>query len=111
MLISKKKLRKLTWTTIDMEWGWSASICNNENEPVLVPTSTENTATGNSSDVIYEPFLSKVTLNGLRVTILSTIDIVEFLLKENYKYVLTGKLNQDCIEVRIHIHLLVYRNN
>ncbi|KZS02375.1 Uncharacterized protein APZ42_000608, partial [Daphnia magna] len=46
----------------------------------------------------YEPFLSKVTLNGLRVTILSTVDIVGLLLKENYKYVLTGKLNQDCIE-------------
>jgi hypothetical protein len=35
------------------------------------------------------------------VTIMSTIDIVELLLRENYKYVLTGKLNQDCIEVII----------
>lgn len=34
---------------------------------------------------------------------MSTIDIVEFLLSEDYKYVLTGKLNQDCIEVSFSV--------
>jgi hypothetical protein len=28
------------------------------------------------AEVVYEPFLSKITLNGLRVKILSTIDVV-----------------------------------
>ncbi|KAI9556036.1 hypothetical protein GHT06_018603 [Daphnia sinensis] len=37
-------------------------------------------------------------LNGLRVTIMSTIDVVEPLLRENYRNVLTGKMKQDCIE-------------
>lgn len=78
---------------IDLEWGWSASTCTPETEPLATKVSDE------ISVVVYEPFLSKVTLNGLRVTILSTIDVVELLLRENYKYVLTGKLNQDCIEV------------
>ncbi|KAK4030800.1 hypothetical protein OUZ56_024139 [Daphnia magna] len=39
-------------------------------------------------------------MNGLRVTIASIIDIIEFVLRkyDPYKYVLTGKLNQDLIE-------------
>lgn len=60
---NQKEMKEIP--TIDLEWGWSASICSNENEPLLVPTSTENTAKGDSSVVIFEPFLSKVTLNGL----------------------------------------------
>jgi hypothetical protein len=53
------------------------------------------------SNEVYEPFLSIITLNGLIVTILSTIVVVIFLLDSGYSYVLTGKLNQDCIEVSI----------
>ena len=78
-------------------------------DPVL--KSTE----GNSTEdvpIIYEPFLSKVTLDSLRVTILSTIDVVELLFQDNYKYVPTGKFNEDCIEVRnmdnIFLFLTVY---
>jgi hypothetical protein len=38
-------------------------------------------------------FASTVTMNGLRVTITSIIDITEFFLRKDgpYKYVLTGK--------------------
>lgn len=81
---------------IDLEWGCSASnlTCTPETEPLATEKISDEI-----SVVVYEPFLSKVTLNGLRVTILSTIDVVELLLRDNYKYVLTGKLNQDCIEV------------
>lgn len=54
----------------------------------------------NEGEIEAEGFASTTTLNGLSVTIRSTIDIVDFLLYEaKYNYVLTGKLNQDCIEV------------
>jgi hypothetical protein len=48
-------------------------------------------------------FASTVTMNGLRVTIASIIEITEFLLRKDdpYEYVLMGKLNQDLIEVSI----------
>lgn len=89
-----KQSRESPVQVIDLEWGWAASTCTHDEEPLATQGSDEISA------VVYEPFLSKVTLNGLRVTILSTIDVVELLLRENDKYVLTGKLNQDCIEVR-----------
>jgi hypothetical protein len=97
-------------TVIDLEcYTWSYAVCNADSDPVL--KSTE----GNSTEdvpIIYEPFLSKVTLDILRVTILSTIDVVELLFQDNYKYVPTGKFNQDCIEVRnmdnIFLFLTVY---
>nr|CAH0109971.1 unnamed protein product [Daphnia galeata] len=44
-------------------------------------------------------FASSLTLSTLRVSILSTIDLVDELLDMGFEYVLTGKLNQDCIEV------------
>lgn len=45
-------------------------------------------------------FLAETTLFALRVTIKSTISLTEELLNTfKYKYVLTGKLNQDCVEV------------
>lgn len=50
------------------------------------------------------PFLSDTSLKAMRVTITSTIQLVEFLLERcNYEFVLTGKFNQDCIEVVIEI--------
>lgn len=51
-------------------------------------------------------FASTVTMNGLRVTIASIIDIIEFVLRkyDPYKYVLTGKLNQDLIEVMMIVN-------
>jgi hypothetical protein len=45
------------------------------------------------------PFLSQTTLEAFRLTLLSIIDLTEDLLSNNYDFVLTGKFNQDCIEV------------
>lgn len=47
------------------------------------------------------PFVSATTLKAMRITIKSMIDLVELLLSKElgYKYVLTGKFNQDCLEV------------
>ncbi len=83
---------------IDLEWGSWADTVN-----AASSSQTESEESEDVAEVVYEPFLSKITLNGLRVTIMSTIDVVELLLRENYKYVLTGKLNQDCIEVIISV--------
>ena len=49
-------------------------------------------------------FASSVTLDGLRVTILSMIEIIDFLLNkpDPFPYVLTGKLNQDSLEVVVN---------
>ena len=66
-------------------------------DALLVETDIINTARCSN----YPPFVALPTLTGLRITINSMIQIVESLLFEyNYEYVLTGKLNQDCIEVR-----------
>lgn len=47
-------------------------------------------------------FLSRQTAEGLRMTIQSTLDLIEVLLNEyNFKYVLTSKTNQDRLEVSI----------
>lgn len=44
-------------------------------------------------------FVSMTTLRGWRISILSTIEILEELFTENYSFVLTGKFNQDALEV------------
>lgn len=47
-----------------------------------------------------KPFVSDTSLKAMRVTLTSAIELVEFLLNKcNYSFVLTGKFNQDCIEV------------
>jgi hypothetical protein len=48
-----------------------------------------------------KPFASQTTLEALRVTVFSTIELTEHLFSSeiNFEFVLTGKLNQDCIEV------------
>lgn len=44
--------------------------------------------------------LTKTTIEGLRISLESTLDLSHYLLNEcNFRYVLTGKLNQDCLEV------------
>lgn len=48
-----------------------------------------------------DQFLTHNTADGLRMTIASTLDIVEYLHEGcDFSYVLTGKMNQDCLEVR-----------
>lgn len=58
------------------------------------------------------PFLSDTSLKAMRVTLTSAIQLVEFLLEKcNYSYVLTGKCNQDCIEVCIFpVIIYLYTN-
>lgn len=47
-------------------------------------------------------FLTQITADGLKKTLQSTIDLVEYLLNEcNFAYVLTAKFNQDHLEVRL----------
>ena len=46
------------------------------------------------------PFFSQTTLETLRITVLSTIELTNYLFSEvNYDFVVTAKLNQDCIEI------------
>lgn len=58
-------------------------------------------------------FLTQNTADGLKITIASTIDAVNYLLKKkHFSYVLTSKFNQDCLEVMLlnftKFHVLKY---
>jgi len=45
-------------------------------------------------------FLTKQTAEGLKITLQSTIDLIDVLLNDyGFNYVLTAKINQDCLEV------------
>lgn len=56
-----------------------------------------------------EDFLTPNTAEGLRMTIVSTLDIVEYLHKCcDFKYVLTAKMNQDCLEVTYKDNLFLH---
>lgn len=48
-----------------------------------------------------EKFLTKNTAEGLRITIQSSIDIINYLHMCGFDYVLTSKIKQDCVEVSI----------
>jgi hypothetical protein len=55
-------------------------------------------------------FVSVITLEGFSVPILSVIDLVEMLFDEyEFKYVLTGKFNQDCVEITVTFTKLFLR--
>lgn len=49
--------------------------------------------------ITEEQFLTKNTSEGLRMTIKSTIDLIGYLHTCGFDYVLTAKMNQDCLEV------------
>lgn len=49
-------------------------------------------------------FASQLTTESLRVTLLSTLDIISYLFDKEAVYVLTAKLNQDPLEVARHIY-------
>ncbi|KAH7985071.1 hypothetical protein HPB49_026625 [Dermacentor silvarum] len=52
-----------------------------------------------SGAIMKEMFLTSTTAEGLRVTMLSTLALAEYLLSKcDYKYVLTAKFNQDPLE-------------
>ena len=58
----------------------------------------ENIETGRLSKSL---FLAPETAEGLRITLHSILDIVKYLTKDcNFPYVLTGRINQDPLEVR-----------
>jgi len=47
-----------------------------------------------------QDFLTKSTAEGLRVTLTSAKDLSDYLIdKYNFSYLLTGKVNQDSLEV------------
>lgn len=48
-----------------------------------------------------DQFLTKNTAEGLRITIKSSIDLINQLHNCGFDYVLTSKINQDCIEVNL----------
>jgi len=48
----------------------------------------------------YNSFASDVTLASIRVTLQSFLEIIEYLSNLGFKYVLTGKISQDSLEVR-----------
>lgn len=49
-----------------------------------------------------KPFLSDTSLKAMRITLNSSIQLIEFLLKTcEYQFVLSGKFNQDCLEVSV----------
>lgn len=51
-------------------------------------------------DLVERNFLSRTTAEGLRLTLRSTIDLSnELLTVDLFEYVLTRKMNQDCLEV------------
>lgn len=53
-------------------------------------------------NISKEEFLSQSTADGLRVSIISTIELSKYLLEQcKFKYVLSSKFNQDKIEVTI----------
>lgn len=52
-------------------------------------------------------FLTQATCDGLKITLKSTLDLVNYLLDEcNFAYVLTAKLNQDSLEVNNNIRYI-----
>ncbi|XP_077564937.1 uncharacterized protein LOC144180470 [Haemaphysalis longicornis] len=57
-----------------------------------------NTTERNAVKKNLKLFASQQTTESLRVTLLSTIDVIAFLLAQGANYVLTAKLNQDPLE-------------
>lgn len=54
-----------------------------------------------NSIISKKNFLTKETAEGLRVTLNSTIELIEYLHNVGFDYVLTAKANQDRIEVSL----------
>lgn len=50
-------------------------------------------------------FASQMTMESLRVTLMSVLDIITLLHSKDVPYVLTAKLNQDPLEVCAYLYL------
>lgn len=48
-----------------------------------------------------QPFVAPTSINMLRITLVSVIQLTEYLLNNGFDSVMTGKYNQDCLEVYI----------
>jgi hypothetical protein len=48
-----------------------------------------------------QPFVAPTSINMLRITLVSVIQLTEYLLNNGFDSVMTGKYNQDCLEVNI----------
>ena len=59
---------------------------------------------------VTKMFMATTTLRSWRITVLSTIALTEKMLNAGYFTVLTGKLNQDPIEVNNKLLFLVHGN-
>ncbi|KAH6947474.1 hypothetical protein HPB50_019067 [Hyalomma asiaticum] len=55
-------------------------------------------------------FASQMMTEAMRVTLLSTLDIIEYLFGQGAHYILTAKLNQDPLETGAHMNYLLERN-
>ena len=49
-------------------------------------------------------FISAQTYEGLKITVMSMIEIIPFLLENGFNYVLTERFNQDCLEQSFGTH-------
>lgn len=74
-------------------WGLKKAILD------TMLTALDITETVYEKDKKVHMFCSQTTLHGLRTSIKSVIEITERQLNAGYSVVLTGKLNQDPIEV------------
>ena len=70
---------------------------------------TSNQSILSHSNSPSEMFCSLTTLKALRMTINSAMALSEELLQNNYHTVLTGKMNQDPIEVLLHNPYILIR--
>ena len=76
---------------------------------VLDITETEHKNREKNSSSPSEIFCSLTTLKALRITINSAMALTEELLENGYHTALTGKMNQDPIEVIVVCIILAFR--
>ena len=73
--------------------------------------STENRPGNFSQNARSRMFLPWQTYEGLKITTHSTIKVVKFLLLQGMPFVLTERLNQDCLEEYFGKHRALGRRN
>lgn len=78
----------------DLNWGPKKKILE-----VMLSVLDETERVYLQSKKQRKMFVSMTTLRGWRISIKSTISLVEEMFTENYSVVLTGKFNQDALEV------------
>lgn len=58
--------------------------------------------TARKGDITYDEFLTQETTHGLRIFIQSTMELCHYLIEKfQFQYLLTGKVNQDNLEIQI----------